>query len=131
MLVFYLDGSTGCDEISMILFESLLLFIFCCFFASKLYTKKCNYWCYGEQTCRCHGIPLDDAFGQQIKRCCPVTGNDLETSDLDKNSVKVGEHTVLFLPSFQCCEKLQRVAQPVDLIVIERTNLGSLSEGKC
>ncbi|KAH7865702.1 hypothetical protein Vadar_010077 [Vaccinium darrowii] len=81
------------------------------------------------QTCRCHGIPLDDAFGQQIKRCCPVTGNDLETSDLDKNSVKVGEHTVLFLPSFQCCEKLQRVAQPVDLIVIERTNLGSLSEG--
>ncbi|KAH7866716.1 hypothetical protein Vadar_023986 [Vaccinium darrowii] len=81
------------------------------------------------QTCRCHGISLDDAFGQQIKRSCPVTGNDLETSDLDKNSVKVGEHTVLFLPSFQCCEKLQRVAQPVDLIVIERTNLGSLSEG--
>ncbi|KAL7179756.1 hypothetical protein ACSBR1_043040 [Camellia fascicularis] len=82
------------------------------------------------QTCRCHGIPLDDAFGQQTKRSsCPVTGNDLETFNLIENSVKVGEHTILFLPSFQNCVKLQHVSLPVDLNVIERTNLGSLSEG--
>ncbi|KAI7986064.1 hypothetical protein LOK49_LG14G01380 [Camellia lanceoleosa] len=81
------------------------------------------------QTCRCHGIPLDDAFGQQTKRSsCPVTGNDLETFSLIENSVKVGEHTILFLPSFQNCVKLQHVSLPVDLNVIERTNLGSLSE---
>ncbi|CAL5361713.1 unnamed protein product [Camellia sinensis] len=78
----------------------------------------------------CHGIPLDNAFGQQTKRpSCPVTGNDLETFSLIENSVKVGEHTILFLPSFQNCVKLQHVSLPVDLNVIERTNLGSLSEG--
>ncbi|THG16616.1 hypothetical protein TEA_025968 [Camellia sinensis var. sinensis] len=82
------------------------------------------------QTCRCHGIPLDNAFGQQTKRSsCPITGNDLETFSLIENSVKVGEHTILFLPSFQNCVKLQHVSLPVDLNVIERTNLGSLSEG--
>ncbi|XP_058226553.1 uncharacterized protein LOC131335281 isoform X2 [Rhododendron vialii] len=81
------------------------------------------------QTCSCHGIPLDDEFGQPIKRAsCSVTGDDLEKSDLDENSVKIGEHTVLFLPSFQNCVKLERVAQPVDLIVIERTKLGSVNE---
>ncbi|KAI8544131.1 hypothetical protein RHMOL_Rhmol08G0271800 [Rhododendron molle] len=82
------------------------------------------------QTCSCHGIPLDDEFGQPIKRAsCSVTGDDLEKSDLDENSVKIGEHTVLFLPSFQNRVKLERVSQPVDLIVIERTNLGSVNEG--
>ncbi|KAF7135593.1 hypothetical protein RHSIM_Rhsim08G0200200 [Rhododendron simsii] len=82
------------------------------------------------QTCSCHGIPLDDEFGQPIKQAsCPVTGDDLEKTDLDENSVKIGEHTVLFLHSFQNCVRLERVAQPVDLIVIERTNLGSVSEG--
>ncbi|PSR89390.1 Sperm protamine like [Actinidia chinensis var. chinensis] len=83
------------------------------------------------QTCRCHGIPLDDAFGKQNKlsSSCPVEGNDLETCDVIETSVKVGEHTVLFLPSFQHCMKLQQVSMPVDLNVIERINLGSLSEG--
>ncbi|GFZ17283.1 hypothetical protein Acr_26g0005530 [Actinidia rufa] len=82
------------------------------------------------QTCRCHGIPLDDAFGKQNKlsSSCPVEGNDLETCDVIETSVTVGEHTVLFLPSFQHCMKLQQVSMPVDLNVIERINLGSLSE---
>lgn len=106
-------------------------YYFSFFFESELYTKKCNYWRYGDQTCSCHGIPLDDEFGQPIKRAsCSVTGDDLEKSDLDENSVKIGEHTVLFMPSFQNYVKLERVAQPVDLIVIERTNLGSVNEGK-
>ncbi|XAR50419.1 hypothetical protein NMG60_11004739 [Bertholletia excelsa] len=83
------------------------------------------------QTCRCHGIPLRDGFGKQFKRAsiCPVTGSDLETSDLIENFVEVGEQMILHLPSFQNCENLERVSLPVDLNIIERTNLGSLSEG--
>ncbi|KAE9467646.1 hypothetical protein C3L33_00436, partial [Rhododendron williamsianum] len=93
--------------------------------------ENCSFRAYmPDQTCSCHGIPLDDEFGQPIKRAsCSVTGDDLDKSDLDENSVKIGEQTVLFLPSFQNCVKLERVAQPVDLIVIERTNLGSVNEG--
>ncbi|XP_052180851.1 uncharacterized protein LOC127794028 [Diospyros lotus] len=83
------------------------------------------------QTCRCHGIPLDDGPVKQIKRpsSCPVTGNVLESSDLIENSVKVGEQTILFLPSFKNCAELQHFSLPVALNVIERTSLGSLSEG--
>lgn len=75
-------------------------------------------------------MPLDDRHEHQIKRSCPLTCNDLESLDIFDNSVKVGEQTVLFMPSFWCCLKLQQVSPPVDFKVIERTNLGSLSEGK-
>ncbi|KAK1358069.1 Meiosis 1 arrest protein [Heracleum sosnowskyi] len=81
------------------------------------------------QTCRCHGMPLDDRHEHKNKRSCPLTCNDLESPDIFDNSVKVGEQTVLFMPSFWCCLKLQQVSSPVDFKVIERTNLGSLSEG--
>ncbi|WOG99333.1 hypothetical protein DCAR_0518681 [Daucus carota subsp. sativus] len=81
------------------------------------------------QTCRCHGMPLLDIHEHGKKRSCPITCNDLELSDIFDNSVKVGEQTVLFMPSFWCCLKLQQVSSPVDFKVIERTNLGSLSEG--
>ncbi|KAK9278847.1 hypothetical protein L1049_028426 [Liquidambar formosana] len=83
------------------------------------------------QICRCHGIPLDDTVGNRIKgsSTCPITGHDLGTLDLIENSVKVGKQTILFLPSFQSCLKLQQVSSPIDFNIIERTNLGSLSEG--
>ncbi|KAL2462271.1 hypothetical protein Adt_45691 [Abeliophyllum distichum] len=52
------------------------------------------------QTCKCHGIPLDQSNENKTKRsCCP------------------------------CIQKLQQVSSPVDFNVIQRTNLGLLSEG--
>ncbi|CAK9163206.1 unnamed protein product [Ilex paraguariensis] len=82
------------------------------------------------KTCRCHGIPLNDAHGKNIDESssCPVTGNYLEEFDLIENSVKVGEKTVLFMPSSQCSLRLRQVSSSVDFNIIERTNLGSLSE---
>ncbi|KAI3773527.1 hypothetical protein L1987_48057 [Smallanthus sonchifolius] len=82
------------------------------------------------QVCRCHGYPLDDEHGKKMmKSTCPVTGNELGTFDLVANSLKVGSQTVLLMPSFHYYTKLQHVTAPVDFNVIERTNLGSLSEG--
>lgn len=76
-------------------------------------------------------MPLDEEHGNKIKRSsCPLTGKDLGTLDLFETSVKVGEQTIMFMPSFRCCLKLQQVSSPVDFNVIERTNLGSLSEGR-
>ncbi|XP_010656055.1 uncharacterized protein LOC100242180 isoform X2 [Vitis vinifera] len=81
------------------------------------------------QTCRCHGIPLDDVIGNKIKvPSCWVTGVKLGTYDLIENFVKIGEQTMLFLPSFKSFMKLQQVSSPIDFNIIERTNLGSLSE---
>ncbi|RVW28630.1 hypothetical protein CK203_113321 [Vitis vinifera] len=42
---------------------------------------------------------------------------------------QIGEQTMLFLPSFKSFMKLQQVSSPIDFNIIERTNLGSLSEG--
>ncbi|CAA2971882.1 Hypothetical predicted protein [Olea europaea subsp. europaea] len=82
------------------------------------------------QTCRCHGIPLDQSNGGKTGRsCCPVTSDELGYLDLIENSVKIGEQTILHMPSFQCTQKLQLVSSPVDFNVIQRTNLRSLSEG--
>uniref|UniRef100_A0A2N9FN43 Uncharacterized protein n=1 Tax=Fagus sylvatica TaxID=28930 RepID=A0A2N9FN43_FAGSY len=81
------------------------------------------------QTCRCHGMPLEDAIRNRIQGpSCPVTGHDLGTCNVIENSVKVGEKTLLFLPSFQSSMKFQQIAL-IDFHVIERINLGSLSEG--
>ncbi|KAK9069848.1 hypothetical protein SSX86_010244 [Deinandra increscens subsp. villosa] len=82
------------------------------------------------QVCRCHGYPLGDEHGNKMmKSSCPVTGNELGTLDLVANSLKVGNQTVLLMPSFHYYTKLQHVTSPVDFNIIERTNLGSLSEG--
>ncbi|XP_042496325.1 uncharacterized protein LOC122075390 isoform X2 [Macadamia integrifolia] len=82
------------------------------------------------QTCRCHGFPLDIAVGNWINQTsCPVTCQDLGVHDLVENTVKVGEHTILFLPSFCSSPKLQLVSTPIAFNVIERTNLDALSEG--
>ncbi|KAM7471600.1 hypothetical protein LguiA_009783 [Lonicera macranthoides] len=82
------------------------------------------------RTCRCHGFVIDDERGNKMQRCsCPVTGNDLGEFDLVENSVEVGKQTILFMPSFQSCMKHLQVSSQIDFNVIERTNLGSLSEG--
>ncbi|KAD4585559.1 hypothetical protein E3N88_23160 [Mikania micrantha] len=82
------------------------------------------------QVCRCHGYPLNDQHGNKMmKSTCPVTGIELGTLDLVCNSLKVGNQTVLLMPSFHYYTKLKQVITPIDFNVIERTNLGSLSEG--
>ncbi|GJU04680.1 hypothetical protein Tco_1121110 [Tanacetum coccineum] len=83
------------------------------------------------QVWRCHGYPLDDERGNKLVKStsCPVfTGNELAALDLIRNSLKVGEHSVLLMPSFHYYIKLQHANSPIDFNIIERTNLGSLSE---
>ncbi|KAK2987709.1 hypothetical protein RJ640_030296 [Escallonia rubra] len=81
------------------------------------------------QTCRCHGMPLEERRYKKMPSACPVTGDSLGDFDLIENSVKVGEQTILFMPSFHCCEELHQVSSPIDFDVIKRTSLMSLSEG--
>ncbi|KAK3017844.1 hypothetical protein RJ639_004536 [Escallonia herrerae] len=77
----------------------------------------------------CHGMPLEEHRYKKKPSACPVTGDSLGDFDLIENSVKVGEQTILFMPSFHCCEELHQVSSPIDFDVIKRTSLMSLSEG--
>ncbi|GKE10618.1 hypothetical protein Tco_1414169, partial [Tanacetum coccineum] len=54
-----------------------------------------------EKVSRCHGYPLDDERGNKLVKStsCPVTGNELAVLDLIRNSLKVGEHSVLLMLS--------------------------------
>jgi len=81
------------------------------------------------QTCRCHGIPLGDAEKNFSKLSCSVTGCNLETFDVIENSVRVGEKTILFLPSFYNSLKLLQITSPININVTERINLASVDEG--
>ncbi|XP_061369915.1 uncharacterized protein LOC133312688 [Gastrolobium bilobum] len=81
------------------------------------------------QTCRCHGIPFEDAEKNFHKLSCPVTGCNLETCDVIENSVQVGDKTILFLPSFHNSLKLLQITSPINITVAERINLASLDEG--
>ncbi|XP_057995967.1 uncharacterized protein LOC110635165 isoform X2 [Hevea brasiliensis] len=82
------------------------------------------------QTCRCHGIVLDNAAKNKVEGpSCPITGRDLGTTDVIENSVRVGDETILFMPSFQSTMKLHQIPSPIEFNIIERTNLRSLSEG--
>ncbi|KAG9146889.1 hypothetical protein Leryth_005187 [Lithospermum erythrorhizon] len=81
-----------------------------------------------SQTCSCHGIPLENYRNETISSC-PVTHDQLGTGGIVENSLRVGHHTILFMPSFQCLPKIQQVANPLNFIVVERTHLPSLSEG--
>ncbi|KAM7266172.1 hypothetical protein ACFE04_004069 [Oxalis oulophora] len=82
------------------------------------------------KTCRCHGVPLGAEEEKKIiLPCCAVTGNVLGAVDMIENCVKVGEKTTLFVPSIDSCMALQDVSSPIDFVVVERTNLGTLSEG--
>ncbi|AED91148.1 unnamed protein product [Arabidopsis thaliana] len=82
------------------------------------------------QTCRCHGIPLQDSVEKPTEKLkCSVTNHELGKYDVIENSVKVGNRTTLFLPTIHSLQKLHPVSSQVDFNVIERTNLTSLSEG--
>ncbi|XP_028786754.1 uncharacterized protein LOC114742692 [Neltuma alba] len=82
------------------------------------------------QTCRCHGMLLGDAETTKFNRIsCPVTGRNLEAYDVVENSVRVGDNTVLFLPSFHCSLKLPQINSRIDVAVIKRTSLASVNEG--
>ncbi|RDX85470.1 hypothetical protein CR513_33345, partial [Mucuna pruriens] len=81
------------------------------------------------RTCRCHGIPLGDAEKKFSRLSCSVTGCNLETCDVIENSVRVGEKTILFLPSFYNSMKLLQITSPININVTERINLSSLDEG--
>ncbi|XP_068466981.1 uncharacterized protein [Phaseolus vulgaris] len=81
------------------------------------------------RTCRCHGIPLGDAEKKFNRLSCSVTGCNLETFDVIENSVRVGEKTILFLPSFYNSLKLLQITSPINIDVTERINLASVDEG--
>lgn len=59
---------------------------------------------------------------------CAVTNDNLGALDIYENSVRVGEQTILYMPSFYDSPKLKKVSS-IDFDVIQRTNLGSLDEG--
>lgn len=59
---------------------------------------------------------------------CAVTNDNLGALDINDNSVRVGEQTILYMPSFYDGPKLREVSS-IDFDVIQRTNLGSLDEG--
>ncbi|XP_039001373.1 uncharacterized protein LOC120127586 [Hibiscus syriacus] len=82
------------------------------------------------KTCRCHGAPLDNAGKTRVERpSCQFTGHELGTFEVIDNSLKVGENTILYMPSFQTSLKLHQASSPVNFNIIDRINLGSLSEG--
>ncbi|KAJ4883289.1 Uncharacterized protein Rs2_33382 [Raphanus sativus] len=82
------------------------------------------------QTCRCHGIPVRDSVEVTTEKLqCSVTNHDLGKYDIIESSVKVGERTVLFLPSIHSLPKLHPISSKIDFTIIERTNLTSINEG--
>ncbi|XP_023521761.1 uncharacterized protein LOC111792381 [Cucurbita pepo subsp. pepo] len=81
------------------------------------------------QTCRCHGMPLEVYGRKEMKESsCAISGDFLETSDVMKNTTKVGEKSILFLPSSQCLTKSQLNSSQIKFDIIQRTNLGTLCE---
>ncbi|KAL6495794.1 hypothetical protein OROGR_030357 [Orobanche gracilis] len=94
--------------------------------------KHCSFQIHvpGCFTCRCHGIPLDHStMKPKRSSSCPVTNDDLGDFDINENSVRVGEQTILYMPSFQGTSKPNQVSSSIYFNVIQRTNLRSLSEG--
>ncbi|KAL6539085.1 hypothetical protein OROGR_011734 [Orobanche gracilis] len=76
------------------------------------------------QTCRCHGIPLDHStMKPKRSSSCPVTNDDLGDFDINENSVRVGEQTILYMPSFQGTSKPNQISSSIYFDVIQRTNL--------
>ncbi|KAF3790438.1 hypothetical protein EJ110_NYTH16437 [Nymphaea thermarum] len=80
------------------------------------------------QTCRCHGLPAGSA-ADRTSMSCPIANQELASSELSEIGIKVGERTILRLPSFQSYSEPQRVHGHIRFNVIERTSLCSLSEG--
>ena len=60
---------------------------------------------------------------------CPITSRQLASSDVTDTAVRIGEQTVLFLPTSEGGSNLQRVSTSISFDVIERTQLASMNEG--
>ncbi|KAG6424421.1 hypothetical protein SASPL_114839 [Salvia splendens] len=59
---------------------------------------------------------------------CPITNDNLGDLDINENTVRVGEQTILYMPSFYDRPKPKKVTS-INFDVIQRTYLGSLDEG--
>ena len=82
-----------------------------------------------EQACKCHGCPIDHVTTNKVKWMCPITSRQLAASDVTDTAVRIGEQTVLFLPTSEGGSNLQRVSTSISFDVIERTQLASMDEG--
>ncbi|KAI5004796.1 hypothetical protein ZWY2020_032039 [Hordeum vulgare] len=81
------------------------------------------------QICRCHGRPIDDVTTNKAKWLCPTTSRQLAASDVTDSAVKIGDQTVLFLPTSEGGSNMRRASTSISFDVIERTDLASLNEG--
>ncbi|CAO2185229.1 unnamed protein product [Urochloa humidicola] len=81
------------------------------------------------QACKCHGRPIDLVTPNKVKWTCPITSRQLSASDITDTAVRIGEQTVLFLPTSEGGSNLQRVSTSISFDVIERTELASMNEG--
>ncbi|XP_062191103.1 uncharacterized protein LOC133894915 isoform X2 [Phragmites australis] len=81
------------------------------------------------QTCKCHGHPIDLVATNNAKWMCPITSRQLVASDVTVTAVRIGEQTVLYLPTSEGCSNLRRVSTTISFDVIKRTELASLNEG--
>jgi len=82
-----------------------------------------------EQACKCHGHPIDLVTPNKAKWTCPTTNRQLAASDVIDTAVRIGEQTVLFLPTSEGSSNLQRVSTSISFDVIDRTELASMNEG--
>ncbi|OQU86553.1 hypothetical protein SORBI_3003G106100 [Sorghum bicolor] len=53
------------------------------------------------QACKCHGHPIDLIIPNKAKRICPTTNRQLAASDVIDTAVRIGEQTLLFLPTLE------------------------------
>ncbi|KAI5084682.1 hypothetical protein GOP47_0000851 [Adiantum capillus-veneris] len=88
------------------------------------------------QTCRCHGAVIDSSMTHMTERShflCPITGQKLDNHDFTSHGVKVGSHTVLYLPSFMSpVEPAKHFTSPtfsLSFSVLKCILLSTLSEG--
>jgi hypothetical protein len=82
-----------------------------------------------EQACKCHGCPIDFIAPNKAKWTCPINSRQLAASDITDTAVRIGEQTVLFLPTSEGGSNLRRVSTSITFDVIERTELASMNEG--
>ncbi|WVZ71883.1 hypothetical protein U9M48_020415 [Paspalum notatum var. saurae] len=79
--------------------------------------------------CKCHGHPIDLVTTDKAKWTCPITSRQLADSDVNDTAVRIGEQSVLFLPTSEGGSDLRHVSTPISFDVVERTDLASLDEG--
>ncbi|KAL6626556.1 hypothetical protein ACP70R_030282 [Stipagrostis hirtigluma subsp. patula] len=81
------------------------------------------------QACKCHGHPIDLVATNKENWICPITNRQLAAPDVTDTAVRIGEQTVLFLPTSEHGSDLRRASISISFNVIERTELASLNEG--